>query len=146
MRYPVRATAILLTTFCGTMVVVADEPSLGLVDMNCSIHEHSKASQQRLVSRPKLSTVPGNAARITTTKGAGDGQPGVTLDIQLTPTLDGKQLRVAGTISLKTTDRDEAVVEQVATDELEPDVNVELQVSEMTSYRITCSPALVAGD
>lgn len=106
------------------------------VQFDCAIAERT-ADGEAVVSRPRVSTLSGRPVTITSTTGAGDGRPGSTLAVELTPTVTGDRLAVSGGGRL-TLDAGPTIERPVTGDPAAGPVVVELPRDAALTHVVSC--------
>lgn len=117
----------------------ADEGVKGeAVEVGCviAVGEGGKAV---VVGEPKVRTVAGRAAKVESSTGAGDGRPGLRLEVELMPRVEAGVARVEAAASLTADDGRRVVAAAVGAP-----MTVVLRLDAATIYTVTCGAQVVA--
>lgn len=107
------------------------------ITLECAIavEEHGKST---IVGQPKASTVIDRPIEVKSKTGVGVGQPGVTLELTVTPRLAASGLHWVGMIALETT-TGVSTVSQVRTQTLAEPITARLVLSKTLAYTVNCA-------
>ena len=107
------------------------------ISLECTIAVE-EGGKSTTIGQPKASTVVDRPIEVKSTAGAGPGQPGVTLELVVTPRKGADGLFWAGVVAIETTDGASSV-SPIQTKTIAEPITARLALSKTVTYTVSCA-------